>query len=306
MLSSAVVLVTTECNFSCEYCFFRHRTGKPMSMCTAKEAAEFLKLHLEKGGTCFFFGGEPLLRREIIEVFVKELKHRARFGVTTNGSIADEETLRFLRENRFGVLLSYDGELGSKRGRLSRENLLKFRELNPEIAVQVHPDNVEFLSRNIFEISELGFRDIAINVVVDSYKPWDEKSLRILQREMDKVVQLPVRLSIEKFSDTIARLCTTPRVCGAASERSIAISPEGKLHPCQRLLSIDAGDIYSGIDTTAFSSLKEVPACRRCDVEHCAPCYASNLASSGNLHRLSRAYCTAIRIMKRAVLASRV
>jgi len=278
-----------------------------MSMCTAREAAEFLKLHLERGGTCFFFGGEPLLRRDIIEVFVKELTGRVRFGITTNGSIDDDKTLSFLREHNFGVLLSHDGELGNKRGRLSRKNLLRFRELNPEIAVQVHPDNVQYLSRNLMSMAELGFRDIAINVVVDSYREWSREHIKIFQRELDKAVQLSVELSIKKrFSSSPTVLCSSPRICGAASERSIAISPEGKLHPCQRLLGVSAGDIYSGVDTGVFSALREIPACTVCDVEHCAPCYASNLESQRDMHRLSKSYCTLMRIMKRAVIAADV
>jgi len=89
-----------------------------MSWETAVAALEFL---LEESGgiqdmTILFFGGEPMLRMDLIREFVphalrqaKDAKKRLQFSMTTNGTLLTEPNARFLRDWRIKYLISIDG-----------------------------------------------------------------------------------------------------------------------------------------------------------------------------------------------------
>ena len=123
-LSHITLQVTQNCNFMCSYCpyttaeFGTHRahSSKNMSVETAKKALEFLADHSSdsKSVSVSFYGGEPLLRFELMkecveyaeELFVgKELS----FSITTNGSIINDEIIDFLNSHNFSVMISLDG-----------------------------------------------------------------------------------------------------------------------------------------------------------------------------------------------------
>lgn len=302
MIDSAIIFPTLRCNMSCRYCFFRglSRGVADMSPCTAKAALQFLEDHLRGSGSrVHFFGGEPLLRMDLIRFFVEGLSHRGvRFSITTNGSLATPEVVKFLREHDFGVLVSYDGIFGNLREGVSEEGVLRLLELNPTVAVQVSPDNVRYFARNVAYIISLGFRRVAINTVIDSYKPWNEDDYAAFQRELEKVVQLPARLSFveafEPFTCAAYPKFLRKRFRCGAGNRSVAIAPDGKLYPCQRLLypEFEVGHVRTGIELARLRQImKEFDECRNCWVEPCSPCYAANFEDTGDFYRINRAYC---------------
>ena len=115
------LLPTRRCNCHCVYCDFEtdEEAASDMSPATAAAALTWYARFLEDAGQdhmeVHFFGGEPLIKRDVIETAV----HRSRLlagrhglslhlEVSTNG-IVDPEYARFVGDYFHAVVLSLDG-----------------------------------------------------------------------------------------------------------------------------------------------------------------------------------------------------
>jgi len=65
-----------------------------------------------------FFGGEPLLNFPVVKEVVQYARERAQesqkrihFSITTNGTLLTGAVNSFMNENRFSVVISFDGDL---------------------------------------------------------------------------------------------------------------------------------------------------------------------------------------------------
>lgn len=102
IISNIIIAPTLECNAHCFYCFENgHRKGI-MSSDTARAVVHFLKKHWngEKLGITWF-GGEPLMAPDIIEIMIDELnKEGIPFAskITTNGSLLTSNMISRIKE----------------------------------------------------------------------------------------------------------------------------------------------------------------------------------------------------------------
>ncbi len=110
-----VLNVTHACNLACTYCFAGgDRPGPLMSEETALRALDLIDRRSPIDVA--FFGGEPLLAwpliRRVMEVAQSRAKARgvgAKFHITTNGILLDEEKLQFISTQPCSLLVSLDG-----------------------------------------------------------------------------------------------------------------------------------------------------------------------------------------------------
>lgn len=121
----ALTLVSTEdCNLRCFYCaynwgggdFIRPRRQVKLNWRVAKRAIDFYYQHSrkEKKAYLFFYGGEPFLNfpviRKSIEYFRKKFVGSKKvISLVTNGTIMNEEIVRFLIKNKVHISVSIDG-----------------------------------------------------------------------------------------------------------------------------------------------------------------------------------------------------
>lgn len=120
---NAVINVTDNCNLRCPYCFTEHNT-RVIDLGTMKSAIMFILNQIDKfpkfdkPAGFNFFGGEPMLHFEDIikptilwteETGLRE-KYKINFGMTTNGTLLNEENLIWLKEHKVSILLSIDGD----------------------------------------------------------------------------------------------------------------------------------------------------------------------------------------------------
>lgn len=161
--------VTQQCNLRCAYCAYsglykNHRThsGKRMDFETGKKAIDFfLEKTLESKELYFaFYGGEPLLELDLIKKLVEYIKHSVEgkpigFGMTTNGTLLSEETVKYLHKENFKITISLDG--GREEHNINR----KFS--NGEGSFDVIMKNVRELRKKYPEYGET----IIFNTVVN-------------------------------------------------------------------------------------------------------------------------------------------
>lgn len=145
-LSSQLILILTEaCNMRCKYCIYsEHYPGlksysnKSMSLETALKAVDkYIDFHNEKAKkgvliepSITFYGGEPFLKFDIIEsviAYCEKKNFKAKFHVTTNGTIMTEKMIDFIIDKNIHVTFSLDGyKENHDRNRVLTNNIPTF------------------------------------------------------------------------------------------------------------------------------------------------------------------------------------
>lgn len=119
-----ILELTQSCNLRCEYCkhcgtYPMERTHRniDMSQTIAFGAIDFARNHSThfegKNLSVGFYGGEPLLRFELLKKTVDYAKSildkEVHFSITTNGTIMNDQILDFLISEKMSVQISLDG-----------------------------------------------------------------------------------------------------------------------------------------------------------------------------------------------------
>ena len=338
-ISLVTVYPTNACNFRCRYCFQPKKTER-MSKETADAMIDFFissgRVEISDRFEFWFFGGEPLLEKELMKYIVEKSLEAAEekgikigFGITTNLSLLNDSFLEFMVKHNFGVIISYDGKYnqviyrgyGNKKQRkkLARkveENIKKLLatplKQKTTCALQVPAGGLDNLYKNIMTCFDLGFEHVALNKIVDSYKSYSEKDLRILDREFAKIAKFILaekarggRRTVNFFEKRINALKNSamqsmsmldPCTCGAA-KGGVAVDPLGSIFPCQRLLynEFKLGSVFEGIDQEKRAEFLKFAfrQCKKCDVSKavCAPCFAANYERYGDILKVPPDNC---------------
>lgn len=102
IISNIIIAPTLQCNAHCYYCFEKGYRKGIMNTETALAVVKFLKEHWNgKQIGITWFGGEPLLAADIIEVMIDQLnKEGIPFAskITTNGSLLDGEMIQRIQK----------------------------------------------------------------------------------------------------------------------------------------------------------------------------------------------------------------
>lgn len=186
-----VLNLTDNCNLECIYCFVKQKPHY-MSLKTAKETVDYLvnnyNIKKEKNllrnnekKTIIFFGGEPtLLFDEVIKplIFYIEEKYNIeefKFHITTNGTLLNEERIKFMSKYQFVPLLSIDGDKYTQdynrpcKNRLQssfelvQKNIPMLLEYFPHTIFRstVYKDTINNLYENFLFAEEMGFKHYA-------------------------------------------------------------------------------------------------------------------------------------------------
>ena len=112
------LILTSDCNLRCTYCFEKNKQALDMPDEVALRAVDFL---LDNSGPLkevgiLLFGGEPMLRMDLIEKVHAYGTTRAatvgktiNWSMTTNGTLMDQDRAEWLSRHAVRYLLSMDG-----------------------------------------------------------------------------------------------------------------------------------------------------------------------------------------------------
>lgn len=174
-----VLQVTQSCNLTCSYCPYanntngelqRNHANKHMNFDIAKKAIDYLIDHSsnENELTISFYGGEPLIKFDLIKSIVSYVKKvaigkRIEFNMTTNGTLMNDEIIDYLVDNSFEVFFSIDGP--SKIHDVNRKN----RDGSGSF-------NVAFsnLKKMIEKYGDEDLHHVSINMVFDPNNNFDD------------------------------------------------------------------------------------------------------------------------------------
>lgn len=306
-----------DCQLRCAYCFAGGGAfggdRSLMSPAVGRAAIDFLinesgdREHLEVD----FFGGEPLLNRELMLDLVVYGEERARstgktlhFTLTTNTLGLDRELLDFLREHRMGLVLSLDGrpEINDRmRGKGTHDRIVDrilevvkdYPELNYYVRGTYTRHNLDF-SEDVRHLHGMGITSISVEpVVCDLSLPFAirQEDLPAITAEYHRLAAycrdcaeqgIPLRffhfqVDLEKSPCLPKRLLG----CGAGFDY-LAVTPQGDLFPCHQFVGEAPYHIGNVFDGVLRPEVREAfGEARLYHKEGCGTCWARYYCSGG-------------------------
>ncbi len=277
-LRSLTLTLTERCSLRCSYCHVPVDRGHVMSERTLDQAIDQFARHASGSDVMLsFYGGEPFLalgamRRAVGRAEAALGKRHLRVLTPTNGMHLDGDAAAFCREAGVELAVSIDGDPASTErcfpdGRPATPAL--FDRLPALLAqgdaqrraaiarMTVTPTNVGELASSVRRLARLGFGRILYLPAFEA--EWDDTAVATWAREHRRIgtwlvgarsagLAVPDLPDFRAVEERLSR-GTPRRACGAGN-RLAAVSTDGGIFPCYRLV------------------FHEDDGCRLGDVEH--------------------------------------
>lgn len=326
--------VTNKCNLRCGYCYVHHG-AESMTRETALAAVDMAARANTPCGL-IFFGGEPLIERNLIYGIVeysqqvrKKTGQTFYYKITTNGTLLDEEFLNFSRDVNMMVGFSHDGlaqddfrvfsNSGAGTAAALEDKIPLLLRYQPYALVMcvANPGTAGKLSASVEYLFDRGFRYLIVSPNYDKSAPWDKSSLAALEAEYKKLADLYLKWTREgvKFYLSCFEMKISSHLRGAEyfedrcqlGKKQISVAPDGKLYPCVQFVGdaeYEMGDVFSGIDVEKRRIVEEkgaadAPECAGCAVKgRCNhTCGCLNRQATGAIDRVSPVQCAHERML---------
>ena len=305
-LSFFVILTTTGCNARCFYCFEKGAKVSNMTEQTAHDVADFIERKGDKKVRIQWFGGEPLINTNAIDIVSKDLiEKNVNFESTmvSNAYLLDEEVIekavKLWRLKKIQITLDGTEEVYNetknyvykdvsspfKRVLNNIENALK-AGIKIGIRLNLGEHNIEdlqILSKMLVEKFNK-YNNCHIYVVKLFEDPCGEgisleadvrnkltEAMMNLQQFIDDNMPKP-------YVDRMEKSFALPNMCMANNDKSVMIVPDGHLGKCEHFVDSNYhGSIYSDeIDVEQINKYKEhvivSPLCKNCELRStCMP-----------------------------------
>lgn len=270
------LFLTNRCNLTCSYCYV-HQDGRDMEPATAFKAVDYFlssdSSHKEQ--KIIFFGGEPLLRSNLIAPVVahagesaKKFKKKVVFWLYTNGTTINQHIVKQLLSLGVRVSISFDGvrechqnERLFKNGGSSLaktvENTPVLLASYPDTMVNasITPGNVRYLSENIVFFRTLGFKRIFFQTITSA--PWTDEDISIYLEELGKSFEYYYHETVigketfylslfEDYLNNLEKRKSRKRTSCGAGLVNMAVSVSGEIFPCHRFATLEYDPGFKG------------------------------------------------------------
>jgi len=242
-----MVVVTTRCNFCCDYCHASSTSPEQksgdMSLDTAKKVVNMIFRSPSPTIKIEFQGGEPILNWNVVRKIVehaeslnRQVQKGLEFVLCTNLTLVDESILKFLKKHQVMISTSLDGpkelhdahricrngesgyELFKKKLELTRNFIGRDR---CSALLSVTKSNINRLGEVVNEYLDLGFDGIflrALNPYGRAKSGWEkigystEAFLRAYKDTTDYIIQLNLKgkTFVEFYAALLLQRILTP------------------------------------------------------------------------------------------------
>ncbi len=258
------IALTEKCNLCCAECFVTKnlKSHREMSLETLDDVLEQTFKHARSQTTTYrFFGGEPMLKLDLIEYAVQKISQAfqqdiigpAIYEITTNATLLPATALELFKQNCFHVGVSVDGPktahdqlrpFGNGKGTYDtvRENYLKMHDAGIKTHVLITP-NPAYMGR-LVEFTEEILDDFPMETITINTpfhydtlawnldgKDYAEKLIEIwrIAKKRNISVECAVTPVMAAISNRMWRM--TP--CSIVGESFMAsVSPDGGFSYC--------------------------------------------------------------------------
>lgn len=304
--------LTESCNMDCAYCT-REKTAAHMSEAVLDAACELAFSQGKSAGLCFF-GGEPLLEKELIYRALRRCAELSRqtgkpvqYKMTTNGTLLDDTFLGVAMQNQIGIGISFEGLAqdtcrrfadGSGSFAAVEEKAKRLLAVMPDsyAMMTLAPQAVPQYAESVRYLRGLGFRRITATIAYGFRVHWTDADLELLEAQMREIASFyEAEFLAGKpffFSPLDAKIRDCIRGFNPSERchlgyRQMPVAPDGKLYACTQFIGDEDycfGDVFSGIDRDKRARV----AMRAATPETCRECALRTRCtnSCGCLNRL--------------------
>ena len=326
--------LSNNCNMACKYCYVDKGHILKMNKETVVKTVNMAANEKNSVGI-IFFGGEPLLCKDIIYETVEYCRWmeknndcRFHYKVTTNGLLLDEAFMEFSLKHNLFIALSHDGvqEAHDKhrvdndgRGTFKKlsskmELLLSQRPYAPVLMV-VNPDTVDLYAESVQYLYQRGFRYLICSLNYAAV--WTDRDMKKLEKQYKELAAfyLEMTLAENKFYLSPFEVKISSHINGQTygkercelGKKQISVGPDGTLYPCVQFVgekdstigNVDAGIIEKRRE--ALYTLNEVEKieCGECAIRNRCNhhCGCLNKQATGSIEKVSPVLCAHERIL---------
>lgn len=320
------IITTSRCNLHCKYCYEMVKGSVDADVHKMKIALKNdISNHKEYEYLITFHGGEPLLCFNIVKEISEWLWDKfsltsITIGLTTNGTIINDEIRQWIYKNRKKVIvsLSIDGlpEVHN-RNRCSsfyKIDLDFFKKVykKPVAKMTVPADEICNLFNGFYYLYQNGFMpDVSLAAESD----FTDTQIITLSEELLKLenfytshFDLPIteflNFPFEKLSPMVKKGEHLHR-CGIGKSR-IAFDTNGNPYPCQTFITdfskpYDSREVIQIYNSISHSWEELFPQCLKCPIgELCSPCYGINYSYRGEINNINHNMCATTLIVIKA------
>lgn len=320
-------ILTEDCNLRCRYCYQKNFLPTAMPAEIAVAAMRSAISHGASSLALTFFGGEPLLRSDVLFQVLEAARRLERqfrvpttAKVSTNGVLLDEKAIDQAARLGLFISLSFDGvqasqDLGRVRldGRGSFDDVSRALRLLVEsqrpfaVYSVVTPQNVRWLAESRRYLWNAGAR-ILVNAL-DYTAHWDRHAVEALKQQFVQIgrfyqdlLRQHEHFHLEPFDSRIAQQ-TRPadwRQCNPGIGQ-VTVGPDGTLYGCVEYFyrrKEPLGNAWDWLDPVRVKAMACTRSglseeCQECGVrERCNhSCACINLRSEACANRPPAALC---------------
>lgn len=271
-VDSLAVLLTSDCNLSCRYCYRRNESAHSLDWNDLRENLDWALAAPGGELEVVFSGGEPLLEFGLLAKALNHLDNRGRAGLPvkirllTNGLLLDDARVDFLARHSVHVNLSFDGvqEAQSQRGAETWEPLdqllVSMRERQPPwfsthllVTMTLTPRSLPFLAESVAYLVGRQVETIGISPALSQVPGWSDDLREDLDQQLAIIFQRGVRfleetgkvpfLPFRKYQEADIPHGPGRPSCAALDPGNPVLDVDGHLYSCMLFAP-------SGLDTT--------------------------------------------------------
>ena len=288
IITHAYLMVTEFCPLRCEYCYIKNRgimnefpyewMNKIKNMFTCSSKPRLV-----------FFGGEPLVKKDLIKKIVENYNNDFQFQVVTNGTVNFHEFMDEVYEpnrRKFDVQISWDGDIETRNNALGDKTY-----------VNVYNDSIlPELEKGRILVGRAVLNEQSVKCFFNTYKTFQMLNKKYMfgadftiahqpsfKESYHKDLREQLNLIYNDFSNdlngnerlwfppmllkTILNIWNNGKVISCDVGNYVVIKPNGDIYPCTILSQIDErfklGNINTTVDTEIIELLKYGSSCTK-------------------------------------------
>ncbi|MBF0510744.1 MAG: radical SAM protein [Candidatus Omnitrophica bacterium] len=191
----AWIYVTERCNLHCDYCFFRHKGLKDISLQAVNRFFSLFKYHQTEPSTLILSGGEPFLAKDLLYQILEKAKRflkKTSLHIQTNGVLIDKKDIKYLKSLKVSLEFGIDGYFdvttrhrrGLKPDTFNRltDNIKECMkaDLACGTTMTVHPREASRIREGVTFLKDLGFPHM--DVTPAAFMTWDKDAQACFKR----------------------------------------------------------------------------------------------------------------------------
>lgn len=311
-IKSMTLALTEQCNLRCQYCGYMPKYMddsyplKEMSQDIAFRAIDILMNNSHESEICHvgFYGGEPLLKLDLIKACISYIKEKYPFrkpayNITTNAVLLNEDVADYLIENDIKIIISLDGPAekfnkyrvfpnGKSSYDIVFQNIKALYHKNPQYFRESVTYNVVMFNganKELFEAIDNLWKS-NVNMIdlfpTEYFMKVRDKSDELEQTEKIDIAAYDfayknmlknMKKYYNSFSGPVGNNSILPGGFCIPGVRKNFVTTDGKIIVCEKVDEsrevFEIGDVYNGIDLKKVENLikqtlKSLNKCKDC------------------------------------------